>query len=351
MEDIDRIVSVDLPWRELDGKVVLISGANGFLPAYMVETLLHLSELHDIKVQVVGLVRNRGRADERFAHYRDCPELRFIENDVSDVRIGELPHADCIIHAASQASPRYYGKDPVGTLSANTLGTSNLLRHAVACRSSAFLFLSSGEVYGEVPESKIPTGERDYGYVDPLSVRSCYSESKRMGENMCVSWHHQFGVNARIVRPFHTYGPGMRMDDGRVYADFVRTVLSGEDIRLNSDGSARRAFCYLSDAVSGFFHVLFRGAPAAAYNIGNPEGECSILELARILTGLHEDRKLQVHFNQDALEGYISSPISRNVPKIDAAVSLGWRPSIGIRDGFSRTLRHYALASEVENST
>lgn len=340
-EDLARIISAQLPWNELSGKVVLISGANGFLPAYMVETLLYLNETQGLNIRVIGLVRNLARAKARFSAYHNRQELQFVQGDVSTVEVGMLPHADVIIHAASQASPKYYGSDPVGTLSANTLGTANLLRHAVNCKSSTFLYFSSGEVYGEV--TKIPTGELDYGYVDPLSVRACYAESKRMGENMCASWHHQFNVNAKIVRPFHTYGPGMSLDDGRVYADFVRAVLNGEDIRLNSDGSATRAFCYLSDAVVGFFTVLFNGRPAAAYNIGNPDEECSILDLAKSLIELRRDKKLQVQVKQGIANGYISSPITRNVPNIDAAIVLGWQPSIGVHEGFARTLRHYGL--------
>ncbi len=342
-EDLARIVSAPLPWGELSNKVVLISGANGFLPAYMIETLLYLNETQGLNVRVVGLVRNLSRASSRFLDYLDRPELQFVQGDVSTVDVSKLPHADVIIHAASQASPKYYGSDPVGTLSANTFGTANLLNHAVNCHASAFLYLSSGEVYGEVSAEHIPTSERDYGYMDPLNVRSCYAESKRMGENMCVAWHQQFGVNAKIVRPFHTYGPGMRLDDGRVYADFVRAILDGEDIRLNSDGSATRAFCYLSDAVAGFFHVLLKGQPAAAYNIGNPDEECSILDLAKSLIALRMDKKLQAHVKQGVADGYIPSPITRNVPKIDAAIALGWKPSIGVREGFARTLRHYGL--------
>lgn len=342
-QDIAGIVSAPLPWAELSNKVVLVSGANGFLPAYMVESLLYLNETQGSNIAVIGLVRDLARASARFSAYLDRPDLQFIQGDVSTVEAGMLPHADIIIHAASQASPKYYGSDPVGTLSANILGTANLLKHAVNCRSSAFLYFSSGEVYGQVPAEQIPTGERDYGYVDPLNVRSCYAESKRMGENMCVSWHQQFGVNTKIVRPFHTYGPGMRLDDGRVYADFVRMLLDGKDIQLNSDGSATRAFCYLADAVAGFFYVLLKGQPASAYNIGNPKQELSILALAKTLVTLRTDKKLQVQVKQNVADGYLPSPISRNVPNIDAAMTLGWQPSVGVREGFARTLRHYGL--------
>ena len=109
----------------------------------------------------------------------------------------------------------------------------------------SFLFLSSGEVYGAIDSVHIPTGEKEYGFIDPTDVRSCYGESKRMGETMCISYFHQFNIPSKIVRPFHTYGPGMQLDDGRVFADFVSDIVNGKDIVMKSDGSAIRAFCIL----------------------------------------------------------------------------------------------------------
>ena len=162
--------------------------------------------------------------------------MRLLVQDVCEpVALDEPIHF--IVHAASQASPKYYGTDPVGTLSANVLGTYHLLNLAATHRVEAFLFFSSGEVYGQVAPERIPIRETDYGYLDPTDVRSCYGESKRMGETMCVAWAHQFGVPAKIVRPFHTYGPGMRLDDGRVFADFVADIVHDRDIVLKSDGA------------------------------------------------------------------------------------------------------------------
>ena len=163
------------------------------------------------------MVRNRENFVKRFTHLLSDPNLTLLVQDVSAPIHLALPH-HFIIHAASQASPKYYGVDPVGTLSANVLGTMHLLDLARHHPVISFLYFSSGEVYGET--ASVPTKESDYGYLDPTSVRSCYAESKRMGENMCVSYHKQYDVPAKIVRPFHTYGPGMKLDDGRVLRGF-----------------------------------------------------------------------------------------------------------------------------------
>jgi UDP-glucuronate decarboxylase len=341
-EDLAMIVGASLPWHDLEGKSVLITGASGFLPAYMVETFLYLNTyVLGRKVTVYGLVRNRDRAERRFERYLGREDLKLIVQDVSSPVSGDQ-RFDYIIHAASQASPKYYGTDPVGTLLPNVLGTYHLLELARVHRASGFLFFSSGEVYGEVNELNIPTTEQDYGYLDPTRVRSCYAESKRAGETMCVAWHHQHGVPARIVRPFHTYGPGMDLQDGRVFADFVADVIACRDIVMKSDGSAVRAFCYLSDAVLGFFTVLLRGQNAEAYNVGNEKGQMSILELAHLLAGMAPGKALKVIKNESAAQGgYLKSTISRNCPDTMKISALGWEPKYSVREGFERTIRSF----------
>ena len=336
----ENILASDLPWNKLAGKTVLVSGASGFLPAYIVETLLCLNEhTYGKPTKVIGLVRNKKKALDRFSTYHKNKDLIIIVQDVClPIFIDEK--IDYIIHAASQASPIYYGKDPVGTLSANVIGNYNLLNLAKDNAVESFLFFSSGEVYGEVQSSQIPTKESDYGYVDPTNVRSCYAESKRMGETMCVSWFHQYGVPTKIVRPFHTYGPGMSLDDGRVYADFIGDILNNRDIIMKSDGSAIRAFCYLSDAVQGFLTVLLKGESGQAYNVGNDRGEVSISDLANRLVSLFPEKGLKVvrqELNHQL--GYLQSNISRNCPDISKIRVLGWEPTTSIEEGFKRTIR------------
>jgi len=341
-EDLRRIVSASLPWEDLRGKTVLITGAAGFLPAYMAETLLSLNESRPaLGVRVIALVRDEGRARARFSHYEGRDDLVFLVQDAScPLDIAE--HVDVIIHAASNASPKFYGSQPVETLLPNVIGTHHLLEFSKRAGVERFLFFSSGEVYGEVDPAHVPTAEGAYGVVDPATLRSCYAESKRMGETMCVAWSHEYGVDCRIVRPFHTYGPGMRLDDGRVFADFVADMVARRDIVMRSDGAARRAFCYVADATEGFFTVLLKGENAVPYNVGNEDAEVSIGELADILVRTCSDKHLRVvRQARHETGGYMESPISRNAPDTSRLRGLGWKPVTTIADGFSRTVRSF----------
>lgn len=338
-EDVARITAHDLPWRAFANKTVLVAGANGFLPAYMVETLLYLNEVDaSMNCRVIGMVRNQEKASRRFAHLLGRADFAMAVQDVAaPAAIHE--QVDFVIHAASQASPKYYGIDPVGTLAANSVGTYHLLSLARDCRAEGFLFISSGDVYGQVDETQIPTKEDWYGTLDPTLVRSCYGESKRMGETMCAAFGHQYGLRTTIVRPTHTYGPGVALDDGRVFADFVANIVRREDIVLKSDGTARRAFCYLADAALAFFTVLLKGERGQAYNVGNEDCEASVAELARLLVGLFPERGLQLRFDtQPAPAGYLQSKVSRGSLDTGKLRKLGWQPTTGLEEGFRRTV-------------
>ncbi|OOQ59476.1 NAD-dependent epimerase/dehydratase family protein [Mucilaginibacter pedocola] len=340
LEDLEAIRTSAVDWQRFAGKTVLITGANGFLPAYMVESLLYVAEVEALDIRVIGLVRNLAKAKKRFANYADNINLSFIEQDVSAPV--ELPgNIDFIVHAASQASPKYYSTDPVGTLSANVFGTLNLMNLAREKNIESFLYFSSGEVYGQVDDEHNPVKEDYYGYLDPMQVRACYGESKRMGENICVSYYKQYGISTKVVRPFHTYGPGMLLDDGRVYADFVADILAGRNIEMKSDGSARRAFCYLKDATIGFFTVLLNGQPGEAYNVGNPQAEHSILELAETVVKLGSAGLKVIKVAPVDTNGYLKSPLLRNTPNVDKLLTLGWQPQTDIATGFKRTIDSY----------
>lgn len=338
--DVDRILSADLPWEKFAGAAVMVTGASGFLPSYMVETLLAMKAKHGCGPdRIIALVRSEERFRERFSRHLDRPELILLRADISaPIRVdGPL---DFVVHAASPATPRAYLRDPLGVIRANVEGTRNSLEVAEAHRARFMLF-SSGEVYGQT--AHVPTAEHEYGIVDPMAVRSCYAESKRMAETLAACWAHQNGLHAVVVRPFHTYGPGVPLDDGRVFADFVADVVAGRDIVMKSDGSAMRAFCYVADATEGFFTVLLKGESGVAYNVGDPTNEVSIRHLAQLLVGLRGDLGLEVRMDLAPRgDDYAPSPISRNAPDIRRIAELGWQPRTALAEGFDRMIASYA---------
>jgi UDP-glucuronate decarboxylase len=338
-EDLERIASCNLPWDTLRDKTVLVTGGGGFLAAYLIKSILTVSRLKKLNTQVICVARNTRSLKMRLSAYLDAPDLLIVQHDVAQPLASDFPRADFIVHSASQASPKYYGVDPVGTLLANVAGTMYLLEHAVKSQAVRFLFFSSGEVYGIPVDPNQMVGEHDFGYLDPMIVRSCYAESKRIGETMCAAWAQHHGLHTSVVRPFHTYGPGMAFDDGRVFADFVADVVANRDIVLKSDGLAKRPFCYIADATVGFLTVLLKGEKAEAYNVGNPAAEISIRDLANLIAGLFPERGVGIQFEMPVSSvAYVKSPITRSCPAIDKIKGLGWEPTFGLQDGFRRTI-------------
>ena len=342
MQDLERITSSELiNWQRFNNKTVLISGANGMLPSYMVETLLFLNQKYGYNVKVVALVRNLEKAKKVFADYEDNPKLEYLVQDVAEPIIYE-GKVDFMVHAASQAAPSYYGVDPVGTFKANTLGTINMLEMAKKNNVEGILYFSTGSVYGDIPGEKVLLDENMPGNVNILEVRNCYAESKRAGENACVCYNYQYQVPTKIIRIFHTFGPKVNLNDGRVFSDFCKNILNNENIVLKSDGSAKRSFLYVADAVIAYFKVLLDGEEAKAYNVGGDEShEISIKDLSELLVRLYPEKNLKViiDINKDDLTyAKMKTPQKQVLPNLDRIHSLGWVPTTSVRDCFKNTI-------------
>lgn len=340
MRDTAEVLARELPWAALSGARVAVSGAAGFLGVHIVSALLGLHAAGRVAqpVQVLALVRDAESARRRWGALFDHPGLELQACDLAELQTPDLTGCTHVIHAASPASPRHYGPDPVGTWLPNTVGTAALL-HALAAqpRPAAFVFLSSSEVYGSEAGGPEGLAETQHGHVDAASLRACYAESKRAGETLCVAWHRQHGLPSFIVRLFHVYGAGLRADDGRVHADFVAQALAGGPLRMSSDGSARRSFCHVADAVAGLFTVLLKGDPATPYNVGDPEGEMSVGELAELLVKIAPQPGLRIE-RAAAAPGYLASPYATLRPDVSRLKALGWRAQVHPAEGFARML-------------
>lgn len=335
VQDVRSITSLDYPWARLFGKTVLVTGAGGMIPAYAVRVLLDLNDLHGAGIRVIGLVRNRDRARNTLADVIDRPDFLLAEGDVvAPVDVGE--NVDLVIHGASPARPALHAASPVDTIRANVQGTLNLLDLCVASGGAHFVLMSSAEVYGQRTDDVSLVSEGDYGSVDILSPRSSYTEGKRAAETMAAAFHAQHGLPITVARFGHIFGPGMALDDGRVQADFAADVIAGRDITLNSDGSARRTYTYVGDAVSGMFAAILLGEHTA-YNISDDGGFVSIRQLAEAFTAARPELGIGVKF-ADGVDAGRYNPVKGQGLDNSRLRALGWVPGVGLADGLDRTI-------------
>lgn len=340
-EDMERLYQQKIGWEGLKNKKVMITGAYGMLATYLVYMLIFLNEKYDYNIQIWALVRDSKKLNQKFAAYAEKSYFHCLVHELDNpIYMEEV--VDYIIHAASLASPEFYETVPVEVIKPNVLGTYHLLEYARKCKIKNFLFFSSSEIYGKQSENvKENYSENTVGVIDPAEVRNCYSEGKRMGENLCVSYSSEYGVNTNAVRIFHTYGPTMEvMHDKRAFSEFVLNVLENKNIEMKSEGLAKRPFCYISDATAAFFLILLKGEKGAVYNLCAEENYISIGALAEILAGLYPEKNLSVKRTVREKSSSYSEKKDENQITADSSKlrKLGWKVKITVKEGFKRTI-------------
>ena len=340
--DMEDIYSRNYDWHKFDCKTVYITGSYGMLASYIVLFFIYLHEKHNINVTIIAQGRNEEKARFRFGAYFDCDYFRFTDENITTDECKLVSSADYVIHAAGPANPRFYDKYPVEVIEPNVIGTYNLLKRCNKDNLKGFLFLSTCDVYGAVEDCEHIT-EETIGKVDPLSPHSCYNESKRMAETMLASFKREFGIRTVSARIGHTYGPTMDLEnDPRVFASFIKDAVRGNDITLHSDGMAKRAFCYLSDAVAAYMLLLMCGNPGEAYNVTNTEQMISIRDLAYIISELPANKVNVVFKNRQENDSYLQDTVNKhNRPLEDKIINLGWSHHVDVKEGFSRTYRFF----------
>lgn len=319
---------------KLFGSSVMITGAAGLIGSYLTDMLLMMNKQMQSGITVYALDLSLERLRARFEG-ADTDKLVLIESNVNEKPEFDFD-ADFIIHAASNAFPAAFNSDPVGTIMSNIGGTKYLLDHALAHKTKRFLYISSGEVYGQGDLSLESFNESYGGYVDPTSVRSCYPNSKRCAETLCVSYMKQFGLDTVIVRPSHTYGANATKNDNRANVQFVNNALAGEDIVLTSAGTQERSYTYIADTASAILTVLAKGIGGEAYNIATPISRTTIAGLAHTIAAA---AGVNVVFTDpDEVQRAQLTPIAKQVLDSSKLEGLGWKGRYTVDEGIAHTL-------------
>ena len=318
---------------------VLITGAAGFLGSHLCDRLL--SEGH----KVIGMDNFVTGRPENLAHLKDNKDFSFVEHDVSEFIDVSNIALDAVMHFASPASPNPnspfgYVNLPIQTMKAGGLGTLNSLGVA-RTHEARFLLASTSEIYGDPLEH--PQKETYWGHVDPIGKRSVYDEAKRFAEALTMAYHRFHNIDTRIVRIFNTYGPRMRMDDGRVVPNFIKQALREQPLTIYGDGLQTRSFCYVDDLVAGIYRLLLSDEHGPV-NIGNPS-EISILDFAKTINELTGNPK-----GIDFIPGSRGeSDPQRRRPDITRAQDiLGWQPKVNLKEGIQNTIPYFKEQLEIE---
>ena len=331
--------------RKLSGSTILITGSAGFLGYYITKFLYQYKDELSLK-KVICLDNFMLGTPVWQKQIADSDTFVFKKFDIIKDNVAEIPEAaeaDYVIHMASIASPTFYRQHPIETVDANVWGLRRLLDFYKQRKSlKGLLFFSSSELYGDPDPAFVPTSEEYHGNVNPVGPRACYDEAKRFGETLCMLYAQQYGMPIGVVRPFNNYGPGMKLDDKRVPADFANNVMQGEDIVILSSGAPSRTFCYIADAVAGYLKTLLYGR-YDFFNIGIDKPEISILKLAEIYKAAGEEilgYQGEIRYNVPDDKEYLTNNPQRRCPRIDKArEKLGYAPDIYVEEGVRRFLR------------
>lgn len=337
-EDINNVCKLSLPWDELRGKSIMLSGATGLIGSFFVDVISEKNITDGLNCTVYALVRNEGKAKARFSKFADDTHLVFIPYDVKYPLVTDTPEKiDYILHLASNTHPMLYATDPIGTITTNIIGLQNLLEFAAAHRCERFIFASSNEVYGE-NRGDAELFDEDYcGYINCNTLRAGYPESKRCGEALCQAYKSQKGLDVCVARLTRSYGPTMIMSDTKAVSQFIKKGVAGEDIVLKSEGTQYYSYTYTADAASGLLWILLAGESGEAYNIADISGDITLKDLASIIAEING--KKVVFELPDAVEaaGYSRATKARlDGSKIRA---LGWKPMYNIKTGMERTVK------------
>lgn len=341
--DLEQLVCEDIPFEQLDGKFVLITGATGLIGSQIVKVLACANREKGYNIHILPFVRNENKALKVLGNILNRNNVHLVKGDIN-WPISYNGRVDYIIHTANPTSSKFFVDRPVETIDNIVNGTRNVLDFAMKKQILGMAYLSSLEVYGIPIGPKTTISENDYGYIDPLQVRSSYSEGKRIAECLCCSYSAEYGVPIKIARLAQTFGPGVDYNDGRVFAEFARCVIEKKNIVLHTNGNTVRNYCYTKDAVAAILMILIKGKMAEAYNIANERTRISIKDMAQLVCELFPEAGINVTFDfPKDISSFGYNPdmvIELNNSKLKA---LGWNATVGLKTMFDNLVESMVL--------
>ncbi|MED1952361.1 NAD-dependent epimerase/dehydratase family protein [Brevibacillus centrosporus] len=333
-KDIESIAVYNLPWQEMRNCTILITGATGLIGSLLVKVLHSVNQKYQLGLRLYAIVRD-SEAAEVMLH--EC-DVEFIEQDVREpiVFYGDLHY---ILHCAAVTTSKLMVTFPVETIQISIHGTENILKLAKEKQVKSVVYLSSMEVYGITDHGLAKVNESELGYLDLKNPRSCYAESKRLCECMCNCYFAEYNVPIKIARLAQTFGAGVNKDDNRVFSQFAKSVISGQNIVLHTDGSSTGNYCYTADAIKGIMLLLLKGENGEAYNISNEETYMTIREMADIVARKVADGRISVvtDIPESSLKYGYASPVKMKLSS-EKIRKLGWTPTIGLEEMYKKMI-------------
>lgn len=342
-EDLENIANSDIPLSNISNSTILVTGATGLVGSQFIKAILCCNRIKNSNIKLFGVVRNLEKAKNMYGELSANHNLRFVVNDVTKpIKIEE--NIDYIVHGASVTNSKQMVTYPVETIKTALIGTSNILDLAKEKQVKKCVYLSSMEMYGAPNENLEIVNENDLGYIDCLNVRSCYSEGKRMTENLCIAYSYQHGVNVCIARLAQTFGAGVGYGETRVFAQFAKSLIEGDDIVLHTTGESYGNYCYTADCVRGLIYLLAEGKNAEAYNIANPETNIQIKDMAQMIAD-KSNGKIKVVFDipEDSLKYGYAPPVKMKLGSAKLQ-KLGWKPQYNLPQMYDRLIKSMILS-------
>lgn len=333
--DLDIILSTGASWEKLRGRSVLVTGASGRLGIYIAQALAKANDRWELGADILLLARSQRKLEEAYGPLLQRPDIHILLQDVT-VPIKTTYDIDYIFHTAGLASPEDFTHRPIETLWGHVQGTKNVLDLAVEKKAARVLYVSTVEIYGTWDREE-GIRESDMGPMSCTSYRACYPEAKRLCETMLACYRQEHGLNYVGVRMSHTLGPGISLNDGRAFAEFLRNVLNDEDIILQSDGSAVRTYTYTADAVGAMFLAMLDG-DEEYYNIAAVSNQISIRDLAVLIASMSKTGQTHVRYAGAVKNQLAYLPFKLGILDCSKMEALGWGPRVDIRQTFQWTL-------------